>query len=282
MAGKGDSVPDVFSELTRKEEALSRDLAGRALVDLYGVVDVNGVYGVSEGGTQWTMKFSLAAWRYDGSPVQTRELLVRKNMSESELDSLRETICGHDLIHVRARVAEENILGKPQALLVELVGKIGSDPDLTLALERLREPVTFEDARFGVFTLDRRLDWFAAKTNWGTTAVNLALDVDDISAPEPALVHVRALWGAQAKWNSRIVGYAVGTLLGLKNESWLYDDEKPVSAGEFKRRMTLESITVRPDGSFDFWFDDGDLFLGHSILVRGNMTEGPTGSDIPG
>jgi hypothetical protein len=46
--------------------------------------------------------------------------------------------------------------------------------------------------------------------------------------------------------------------------------------------MTLESITVTPDGSFDFWHNDGDLFYGHSIQVSGNLSQGPTHADIPG
>jgi hypothetical protein len=46
--------------------------------------------------------------------------------------------------------------------------------------------------------------------------------------------------------------------------------------------MKLESITVHPDGRFEFWFDDGDLFWGHSIAVRGSLAEGPTEASVEG
>jgi hypothetical protein len=46
--------------------------------------------------------------------------------------------------------------------------------------------------------------------------------------------------------------------------------------------MRLKSVTVYPDGSFDFWHDDGDLFWGHSIQVSGDLLDGPTHADIPG
>jgi hypothetical protein len=51
---------------------------------------------------------------------------------------------------------------------------------------------------------------------------------------------------------------------------------------EFKARMTLDAITVRPDGSFEFWHRDGDMFWGHAIHISGSLLNGPTGADIPG
>ena len=38
--------------------------------------------------------------------------------------------------------------------------------------------------------------------------------------------------------------------------------------------MTLDAITVYPDGAFDFWHHDGDMFWGHSIQVSGSLSEG--------
>jgi hypothetical protein len=46
--------------------------------------------------------------------------------------------------------------------------------------------------------------------------------------------------------------------------------------------LKLESITVYPDDSFEFWHNDGDLFWGHSILVSGSLSEGPTDAEVPG
>jgi hypothetical protein len=31
-----------------------------------------------------------------------------------------------------------------------------------------------------------------------------------------------------------------------------------------------------PDGAFEFWHNDGDLFWGHSILIVGSLEEGLT------
>ena len=47
-------------------------------------------------------------------------------------------------------------------------------------------------------------------------------------------------------------------------------------------RMELESIEIRADGSFEFWFADGDMFYGHSIHVSGGMENGPDDASMEG
>ena len=80
------------------------------------------------------------------------------------------------------------------------------------------------------------------------------------------------MWRAQKSWRAKVMAYAVKQLLPLKNDTWLGDDEQPLSAKQFQARMKLDSITVSPDGSFDFWHDDGDLFWGHSIQISGGFS----------
>jgi hypothetical protein len=57
-------------------------------------------------------------------------------------------------------------------------------------------------------------------------------------------------------------------LLPLKNDNWLDEDEAELTADRFEDRMTLESITVRADGSFDFWHKDGDSPGPHPGFAR--------------
>jgi len=42
----------------------------------------------------------------------------------------------------------------------------------------------------------------------------------------------------------------------------LEEDETEFSAEQFKGKMRLQSITIDPEGEFEFCHDDGDLFLG--------------------
>jgi hypothetical protein len=46
--------------------------------------------------------------------------------------------------------------------------------------------------------------------------------------------------------------------------------------------MKLSSISVYPDGDFDLFFDDGDMFWGHSIIVTGNINGEFSSAEIAG
>lgn len=76
--------------------------------------------------------------------------------------------------------------------------------------------------------------------------------------------------------------FAASELLPTKNDYWLDDDEEPLTSEQFVSRMHLVSISLGGDGSFEFWHDDDDMFLGHSIQVRGTQADGLQWANIPG
>jgi hypothetical protein len=79
----------------------------------------------------------------------------------------------------------------------------------------------------------------------------------------------------------KVNDFAVKEKLELANE-WRDGGVKPITAKGFLRRMKLKSISIKRDGEFEFWHDDGDLFCGHSIHILGSLKNGLTHSDIPG
>jgi len=269
-----------------REEQLGRQLEQAAIVDALGVVAPSGVAGThSRDDPFWTLQFRLAAWKYADGPVHHRELRLRKQVAEPEITAARELLRAYDVVHLRARVVEDSVFGSPQGLLVEIIGKHSSDDELNINAQELQKPVTFHDNQFGLFTLDRRIDWYEAQTTWNPTAVRLNLSMEDYEDSNERLQMLstaRSLWGSRETWTGRITNCAVAELLNLKNESWLGEDEQELSAEDFKGRMTLESITIYGDGRFEFWYNDGDLFLGHSIRVSGSLSNGPTDAGIEG
>ena len=64
--------------------------------------------------------------------------------------------------------------------------------------------------------------------------------------------------------------------------NWLEDGEEPLSAADFAARMSLTDITIYEGGTFEFWFNDCDLFGDHSICVSGDLQNGPRQCDIEG
>lgn len=77
--------------------------------------------------------------------------------------------------------------------------------------------------------------------------------------------------------------YAVTQLLELKNDGWLGEGEEPLSPEQIMGLMNLESLSVCPDGTvFFFFYPDGDMSLGHCILIAMDGADQFTDADIPG
>ena len=64
--------------------------------------------------------------------------------------------------------------------------------------------------------------------------------------------------------------YTAYKLLKLKNDLWLEEDEKKITKKDFKNRIKFTSLYVFSE-SANFYFDDGDLFWGHTIEVTINQ-----------
>lgn len=257
----------------------------RLLTPVTGTVVVGVVHpfgasgGRARGEKKWTLRFSLQPWRVDASSLETEELSVDRTCSHVELKALQARIHPYQVLRVRVRLAE----GSPRrAELKAIIGEHSSDHELTEQAQLLQRPVTLRDPFFGQVTLDRRLDSWEASVEWNGKVVRASFNSENESDPVPALNVARKFWADEAGWDRRVREFAVQELLNLKNESWLSEGERELSSDEFKARMTLESIALYPDGSFEFWHHDGGLFWGHSILVSGSLDEGPTNADIPG
>jgi len=75
--------------------------------------------------------------------------------------------------------------------------------------------------------------------------------------------------------------YSAHKLLELKNDSWLEEDEKEVTEKEFKERIKFAGLHIFSE-SANFYFDDDDLFWGHTIEVTVNQKLEFTNADIAG
>jgi uncharacterized protein (TIGR03067 family) len=59
--------------------------------------------------------------------------------------------------------------------------------------------------------------------------------------------------------------YAAQELLDTHNDSW--NDGDAISSETFAGRMSLESIAVDSSGGIELYYNDGELFCGHCIIV---------------
>lgn len=275
---------DPFSALRKRKRALLARLAASPLVDVLGVVMPHYGFGCWDADDKKaTFIFSFGAWRVEGRRVKAQELTIRRNnLTDNAVLKIKGALPEYTVVRIRARVLPTRYFGTRQAFLEKIVGPDDSDDSLNAFAAELKKPVTRDDRILGTLTLDRALDWFAGKASWRGHQVSVYLQTKDLRHFQKALRAAHSLWKAQAAWDRRVREFAVQELLELKNERWLSEGESKVTARQFKERMRLTSISVSPDGSFEFSHDDGDLFWDHEILVKGRLSKGLTGATISG
>ena len=247
---------------------------------ILAVTGANGFGGGKAGKEKlWTASIGLTAWMEEDSPdIHRGEFVLSTVGDEQLLEVLRRRTRPDFIIKFRGRVSED---GK-RLLLLDLP-EPGFDPDLEAILEEQKKPVTFWEEGLGTFTLNRQVDWFETEIQWLGAEISLVFDAEEDRAE--VLRKAKALLADAVSWDKRVREYAADELLELAND-WAeqMEDEEPqeIAREQFMERMELESIEIRADGSFEFWFADGDLFYGHSIHVSGDMENGPDDAGMEG
>ena len=145
--------------------------------------------------------------------------------------------------------------------------------------------MTFWVDGLGTFALNRALGWFEAEADWLGSPIRLDLDRDEDR--EKCLFYLRALMKGQADWDGRLRACAARDLLELAND-WASDggceehEPEEITREQFMERLEPDAVQISGDGSFDFWFNDGALFWGHSIHVTGSLEGGPEKAEMEG
>ena len=241
------------------------------------VTGANGFGGARLGKTElWRASLGLTAWmEEDGGEVCREETELVTVADDRLLDYLRRRAPRDVIIKCTVRRAREG-----RRLLLLDLPQPGFDPELKAILDEQKKPVTFWAEDLGTFTLNRQVDWFETEVDWLGQPVSLCLDQEEPEAMKRSQDTARALLAAAADWDRRVREYAVGQLLSDAN-SWAEDDG-PITREQFMARMEPEAIQVDPEGGFEFWFGDGDMFFGHSIHVTGSLDSGPDWAAMEG
>ena len=84
------------------------------------------------------------------------------------------------------------------------------------------------------------------------------------------------------EFEQRISTYISETLLDLAND-WLdNDDQDPITAEIFAKRITMGELAFRNDGTIEVYYDDDDIFWGHCIIANIDADGNPVSADIAG
>ena len=247
---------------------------------ILAVTGANGFGGGRAGKEKlWRASIGLTAWMEEDSPDIHRGEFVLSTIADDQLlEHLQRRVPRDFIIKFKGRVSEDG-----KGLLLLDLPEPAFDPDLKAILEEQKKPVTFWEEGLGTFTLNRQVDWFETELDWLGAEISLVFDQDENRAD--CVMNAKALLADAAGWDRRVREYAADELLSTAND-WAgqMEDEEPqeITREQFMERMELESIEIRADGSFQFWFGDGDLFYGHSIWVSGDLENGPDDASMEG
>lgn len=135
------------------------------------------------------------------------------------------------------------------------------------------------DSYLGIIKYSDEYDWYEGKINLETgEAIEFFLNVEDDFSE--VLKYTQKIISNLSQQSANYKNFIADKLLDLYNDTWSEDEviDKP----EFCRRIAIESVQVYDDGSVEIFYEDGDLFAGHTILIYINSNGELVDVDIAG
>jgi hypothetical protein len=246
-----------------------------ALVEVIGIVTRQAGFPQQEKSYE-IHAFSFVAWRQQGLPLASSTLFVHRPVPKGS-DYFRD-FPNYTLLRCQVLLNAN----QTRAVFWKALPLSTPDAELSAIAEELQRPIVIQTAELGEVIYDRPLDQFDGKIDWLGKSTPVSVSSLDAKPVQGALETAKALLASQQSWHQRILQKAVDELYLLWKENWKEDDALDLDAREFTLKMRLDSISFDDEGRFEFWFDDGGLFYGHSIMVDGNLQAGPVDAGIHG
>ena len=264
-------VPEQDAAQAARREFLAR--FPEKETDLVGITAPGGIASKPVEGTDlFHVAIALTAWldEYE-QQLQQEPAIVEAMVDETLLTYLQQRTPSNFIITAVVRPA-----GDGKHFLMTDLPKPGFDPQLKAILEEQKKPVTLEVEDLGTFTLNRNLGWYDAAVEWMGEEISLNLDQNSETL-DSAQETARALMAQQEDWDARVRAYAARQLLEQVNGLLASEDEDAelYTAETLGAQFQIDSVLAGPDGAFEFWFSDDDLFLAHPVHVTGTLEQGP-------
>jgi hypothetical protein len=265
-----------FNKKKTFEKEFSEDVINIAAVT--GSVGIGA--GMSSGETLWTASIDLIAWKSldENEGVKKEEIQLRWLVDEEEVEKAMNLLQSNTVVKLQVRTGTDSMM------LVNILEPEYKDEELETIVKKSVKPVYYHDEIFGKFTLEKSIKVFEKNISWDNKQCELYFDWhEDESMMKSALKTAHKLFEEQDKWSQKIRMYAAAELVDLAND-WLQEEDEieEMTKEMFMDLMNLDTISVYPEGDFDFYFSDGDMFTGHSIIVEGNINGTFTRAQIVG
>lgn len=137
-------------------------------------------------------------------------------------------------------------------------------------------PPTIQLATLGELPYNATYGWYEGSFEYQGAALSVSI----LPAPPKQLPKQLAFIDAQlaSRFYEPMLRKMEGPLRKLKNDVWLGEDdhtgelEQPVTAEQFRERISISSITFYDDRSAAIYCNDDDLFAGHFIEISVSKT----------
>ncbi len=191
--------------------------------------------------------------------------LVDKNIDELSKEETQKVLDNFLLIDVLERDLKNELLKE------------------TLKECEKKAAIVIEEPDLGKFILDKNLKAFLSKMDWlnPKRQIDVSLNIGENTRIK-ALEKVGAFFNTLEKlfvnkkeWDKKLKVYAAENLVDLANElrknlKGMFKFIK-IWKWRFIGKIELISLAINPNGEFVATFDDKKLFVGHKIVVNGNV-----------
>ncbi len=143
----------------------------------------------------------------------------------------------------------------------------------------IKNPNHYNDDVLGRFTMTSVLSGYKNEINWCSEKVTLGFKEGNEAVIQACITHAREIVINQAEWDKRIRQFAASDMTVLAND---WNQNSKISEQEFYDRISIVGIYVTAEGEFTFLLDDDNMFREHSVVVNGNIKEGPREADLVG
>ncbi|MFP3916768.1 DUF2262 domain-containing protein [Lysinibacillus telephonicus] len=257
----------ISNEVSNFEKRFTDDV-----IEIAAVTGASGVgAGRAAGNTLWQASIPLIGWK----KLNSNDPVIKENLRLQWLANDKEFEESRDLLDMNSIVRLQIRKGEGSMMLVKVLETSYQDDDLEVVLQESLKPVFYNDEILGQFELIKSVNTFEKKIIWANDEGLLSFDwFEDNDKMKSALKTAYVLFEQQDEWSQRVKEYAAEELTELAND-WLQDDEETeiqeITKEMFMGLMKLSTICVYPEGDFEIFYSDGDMFWGHSIIVCGNI-----------
>ena len=198
--------------------------------------------------------------------IENDNILIQKKVKETK--GYFQTLKSKSIVRLNVRKEKNNNDLYMRFLLEDIVDNDYKDDDLNIILEKYSKPVYYKDEELGDFELDKSINCFEKYMSWiDNNDISVSFDNIDEELNNKSIDIIKKIFANKKDIDKKLKVYIAENMLEDAN-NWNDDADKPhISKEDFTKLIALTSITIS-EVIITFWFDDGDIFWNHAIVVE--------------